>query len=77
MDLVDEQDGGLAGVFEAVIGGGEDAAHVRDIRFHTTEAFELGLGLVRDDLGERRFACAGRSVKNQRLNPVGLDRAAE
>src|ERR1019366_677837 len=34
-------------------------------------------GLAGDDLRQRRFARAGRPVKNQRLDAVGLDGAAE
>jgi hypothetical protein len=37
----------------------------------------LLLGLAGDDLGERSLAGAGRPVKNQRLNAVGLDGAAQ
>jgi hypothetical protein len=77
MDLVNEQDGGLAGVFETVLRGGENAAHVGDVGFHAAEALELALGLPRDDLREGGFARAGRAVEDQRLDAVGFDGAAQ
>ena len=65
MNLVNEQDRGLAGVFEPVLRGGEHAAHVGDIGFHAAEALELALGLPRDDLREGSFSRSGRAVEDQ------------
>ena len=77
MDFVNEQDGRRADVFEAVGGGGEHAAHVGHVGFHAAEPLELALGLPRDDLCERGFARARRPVKNQRLNAIRINGAAE
>ena len=77
MNFVNEQNRRLAGVFQAVGGGGQNAAHVGDVGFHAAQALEFAFGLARDDLRERGFAGAGRPVKNQRLNAVGFDGAAQ
>jgi len=60
MDFVNEQNRGWPGVFEAVRGGREHAAHVGDVGFDAAEPLKFAFGLARDDLGERRFARAGR-----------------
>ena len=67
----------MASVFEPVFGGGQEPADVGDIGFHAAQPLEFGFGLARDDLCERRFAGAGRPVKNQRLDAVGLDGAPQ
>src|SRR5688572_30383706 len=41
MNFVDEQNCGLTGVLETIVRGGEDAAHVGYVGFHTAEALEL------------------------------------
>ena len=65
----------MPGVFLAVGGGGQDAAHVADVGFHATEALEPGAGLAGDDLGKGSLARAGRPVKNEGLDAIGLDGA--
>jgi len=77
MNFVDEKYGGLALVFEPVGCGGKNAAHIRDVRFHPTEALEFAFRLSRDDLGERSFAGAGWAIKDERLNSVGFDGATK
>ena len=77
MNFVDEQHGRLPGVLEAIRRSRQDAPHIGHIRFHAAQPLELAFGLARNDLSERRFACAGWSVENQRLNTVGFDGAAE
>ena len=77
MDFIDEQNGWLTFIFEAIGGRGEDAAHVGHVRFHTAEALEFTFGLAGDDLRERGFSGAGWSVKNKGLNAVGFNGAAE
>jgi len=77
VNLVDEENGRLAGVFQAVDRRGQDASHVGDIGFHAAEAFEFTAGLARDDVGEGSLAGAGWAVKNQGLNPVGFDGPAQ
>ena len=71
MDFVDEQNRGLAGVFQAIGRGGQNAAHVGDIRFHAAEPLEFAFGLARDDLGERSFAGARAGRKR---SAIGCDR---
>src|ERR1043166_3780715 len=77
MNLVDEQDGWLAGIRQTVGGARENSAHVRDVRFHAAQSLEFVLCLAGDDVRERRLACAGRAVEDEGLNPIGLDGAAE
>ena len=77
MDFVHEQNRGLALVFEAIGRGGQHAPHIRHVGFHAAESLEFALGLAGDDLRQRRFARARRPVENQRLDAVGLDRAAQ
>lgn len=76
VDLVDEKEGGLAGVGEAVGGSGEHPAHLGDIGFDAAQAFEPAAGLAGDDLGERGFARAGWSVKDRGLDAIGFDAGA-
>ncbi len=77
MDFVDEQNCRQAGVFLAIGGGGEDAAHVGDVGFDAAKALEFAAGLVGNDLREGRFAGAGWAVENEGLDAVGFDGAAE
>ncbi len=77
MDFVDEKDGGFAGVFEAVGGATEDAAHVGNVGFNAAEAFEFGFGLAGDNLRQGSFARAGWSEKDERLDAIGFDGAAQ
>ena len=50
MDLINEQNRGLPGVFEPVRRAGKHPPHLRDVRFHATEPFKFALGLPRDNL---------------------------
>ena len=77
VDFVNEQNGGLPLVFEAVGRGGEHAAHVRHVGFHPAEPLELAAGLPGNNVRERGFACSRRTIKDQGLNPVRLDSAAQ
>src|ERR1043166_8632271 len=64
VNFVDEQDGFLAGIREAIRRGGNDAADVGNVGHDATEAFELAAGGVGDDLGERGFTRAGWAVED-------------
>lgn len=77
MNFVDEQNRGLAGIFQTIPRRSQNAPHVRHIRFHAAEPFEFIFRLVGNDLRERSFAGAGRPIKNQRLNPIRFDSAPE
>src|SRR5579884_1253748 len=77
MDFVDEQNGRLAFVGETVCRAGKHAPHVGDIRFHAAEPLELAARLPRDNLRQRSLARARWSVKDQRLDAVGLNGAPE
>jgi hypothetical protein len=77
MNFVDEQNCGLAFIFETIGSGGEDAAHIGDVGFNTAEALEFVFGLKSDDLGERSFSGAGRAIKNEGLNAIGFDGATK
>jgi len=63
VDFVNEENGGLAGVFQAVRRASQHTAHVGHVGFHTAQPLELALGVPRDDLRERSFARARRSRK--------------
>ena len=76
VDLVDEQDGALAGGAE-LLRVGDDAPQVGDARTHRRELREVCAGEVRDDLRERRLARAGRAPKDHRGNLIALDRAPQ
>jgi hypothetical protein len=67
----------LAGVLQAIGGAEQNTPHVRHIGFHAAEPLKFAFRLERDDLRERSFSCAGRPVKDQRLNPIGFNGAAQ
>ena len=77
VDFVNEQNRGLPLVLQPVRRRGQHAAHVGHVGFHAAQPLELALGLAGDDLRQRSFAGARRAVKDQRLDAVGLDGAAQ
>ena len=77
MNFVNEQQCRAAGVFEAVGRAAEDAAHLGDITFHATKTFKLTFSSIGDDLRKRSFTGAGRAIKDQRLNTIGLNGAPQ
>ena len=77
VDFVDEENGGLPLVFYPVGRGSQDPAHVRHIGFHTAQPLELAPRLAGYDLGEGSLAGTRRPVKDERLDPVGLDGPAQ
>src|ERR1051326_6927448 len=66
MNLIDKKNRRLPFVFQAIRRRGEDTAHVRNVGFHSTEAFEFALRLPGNDLREGGFARAGWAVKDER-----------
>ena len=77
MNLVDEQDGLLAGRSKPIRGSRHDSPHLGDIAFHSAEAFEFRAGHVRDDLRQRGFASAGRAGQDHGRQPIGFDCAPQ
>src|SRR6266511_3004217 len=77
MDFVNEKDGGLARVGQAIGRAGEHAAHVGDVGLDAAEPLEAVLRARGDDLRQGGFARAGRSVKEERLDAIGLYGATE
>ena len=77
MDLVDEKQGGAAGVFEPVRRAAEYAAHLGHVAFHAAEAFKFAFRAVGNDLSQRGFAGSGGAIKNQGLDSVRLNGAAQ
>ena len=77
VDLVHEQHRGLAGVFEPVGRALQHPPHVGHVGLDPAEPLELALRLPGNHLRQRGFAGAGRPVEDQRLNPIGLNGAAQ
>ena len=77
MNFVDEQNRFLAGSAQAIGSAGHDAPHLGYVAFHSAEAHEFRMRHLRDDVGKRSFASAGRTGQNDGRQPVGLDGAAQ
>src|SRR4051812_28052394 len=77
MNFVDEKDGGLPLVFQTVGRACEYPPHIGDVRFNPTETLKFALRLMGNNLGERSFARARRTVKDERLNAVRFDGASK
>ena len=77
VNFVNEQDGRLPRVFQAVACRRQHPAHVGHIGFHAAEPFKFAAGLPGDDLGQGSFARAGRPVENERLNAIRLNGPAQ
>ena len=65
MDLVDEKQGGAAGVFQSIRRAAEHAAHFGHVAFHAAEALEFAFSAIGNDLRQRGLAGAGGAIKNQ------------
>ena len=61
MNLVNEQNRFLTRSAQTVRGRGHDLAHLGHVTLHATEPLELPVRHFRDDVSERRFACARRA----------------
>ncbi len=77
MDFIDKHQGGTSGIGQPVGGQGEHAADISHIRFDTAQPFKTRLCLEGDDLGQRGFACARRTVENQGLKTIRLNGASQ
>ena len=77
VDLVEEEDGPLAELFEVLAGLGEDFADLLDPGRDRVHRLEAALGVVGDDVRERRLARPRRAVEDQRREPVGQEHPAE
>ena len=73
VDFVNEKNGGLTCVFQAVGRPAQHPPHVRHVGLHPAQPLKLAPCLPRDDLRQRRFPRPRRPVKNKRLNPIRLD----
>ena len=77
VDLVNEQDGGLALVLHPVGGGAQHPAHVGDVGFHAAQPLELAARLPGDDLRQGSLPRARRPVEDERLDAIRLNGAAQ
>ncbi len=77
LDLVDEQDGALAGGFQPVAGGGQKTTHLPDAHRGGVDFLEVGLGHPGDDVGQRGLSRSGRAVEDGAGQPVGFEHATQ
>ena len=77
VQLIHEEDGAAAGFFQLGAGLVEDFAHLLGAGGDGVERAEPALRLVGDDLGERRFAGAGRAIEDRGAKPIGLKQPAQ
>src|SRR5215469_2339121 len=76
MDLVDEDDGAVAGA-RLVFGGGHDVLDFLDASKDRTERDEICVRDASDEARERSFATAGRSPEEHRADVVAFDLQAQ
>jgi hypothetical protein len=77
VNLVDEDQGGLPGVLEPMRRRTQHSPHVRDIGFHAAQLLKSVLGLERNNLSQRGLTRPGRTVEDERLDAVRLNRAPQ
>ena len=77
MDFVDEQQRALAGGGEQIAGLVENFAEFFDAAGDGADLPEVAAAGGGQQMGERRFAGAGRAVEDDRAEPVGGQQAAE
>ena len=77
VDFVEEEDGALAGVAEAILGGVEDGADFLHADGGGVDLLEVAFGVLGDERGEGGFAGAWRAVEDDAGQPVGFEHAAE
>ena len=77
MNFIHEEDGALAELAAAILGGGDGGADVGHAGQHRVDGDEVRPCGVGDDARQRGLAGAGRPVEDHRAELVGLDRAAQ
>ena len=77
VNLIDEKQRGVTRVLQPIGSTGQYLPHLGHVALHAAQSHEPAGSAVGDDLGECCLAGSGRSVKNQRLNPVCLNGAAQ
>lgn len=77
MHLVQEQDRLRAVQGSRVLGPFDHFPYILNRRFHGVKPYELSLCMVRDDVGERRFAAARRPVQQNGGDLIRLNRPAQ
>ena len=77
MDLVDKEDRTLAALTMLKRSFLRHPPDVRDARGNGIEGHEAGLAPLCDQMGKRGLACSGRSIEDERHEPVGLDGPAQ
>jgi hypothetical protein len=77
VQLVDKEDGALAGFFELVFGLIQQLAYFFDSGGNRVELPKVAMSMLSDDVGQRGLARPGRPIKDKRSESVGLQHAAE
>src|SRR5205085_5781935 len=77
VDLVEEEDRGLARGLAPVLGALEHGAHLGTARLDGTRLLEGRPGARRDDARQRRLPGARRPVEDHRMGVALLDRAPQ
>ena len=72
VNLIDEQDGGLPRILQAIGRQRQDPSHFRHVRFNAAQPFEFIPRAGGNDLSEGSFARAWGAVEDERLDPVSL-----
>src|SRR5262249_50725562 len=77
VDLIEEQNGTLAGLLQLGLGFLEQFPYFLDPRGHGIELLEMTLRVEGDDLRQRGLSRAGRAVEDERAEPVCLEHAPQ
>ena len=77
VNFIHEEDGALAELAAAILGGGDGGADVGHAGQHGVDGDEVRPRGVGDDARQGRLAGARRPVEDHRAELVGLDRAAQ
>ena len=77
MDFIDEKDGLLPCVLQAVGSLGDHAPYVGDTALHAAQSLKAGLRRRSNHVGKTRFAYAGWAIENDRGYSICLNRAPQ
>src|SRR5262249_12274795 len=77
VDLVDEEDRALTPEGETLLRLGDEAAHLLHAGEHRGERREVGLGVRREQGGERRLPGTGRPPEDHGMEVAGFDGNAQ
>ena len=77
MNLIDEQDGAAVVRIQARLGLVNHAAKILYGTRHSADLDKLALGMVGDNVGQRRLTRTGRPVQNHARKHIVLDRSTQ